>query len=245
MASERGDQPRRPIEPLVSVVTESVALGYEAVELVVEGLRESLRLQTGGRVGGARARAGQPPGGAGGAGGAGGGPRRRHASSREAGRASSGALLGEFAGLAAELLGRAGAIAADIADSAAAHAAGAPEAPSVPELVVKAEPGGRGGAELSVINHGSTALRHVTIAATDLLGAGQQVVKKAAITFDPPLVSHVGPGRDAPVDIEVTVPKGTTPGIYRGLVQAEPGDICAVLMLRVTAPPRRATRTRS
>ena len=35
----------------------------------------------------------------------------------------------------------------------------------------------------------------------------------------------------------MAVPRSTEPGIYRGLVQAEPGDTCAVLMLEVAAAP--------
>jgi hypothetical protein len=44
----------------------------------------------------------------------------------------------------------------------------------------------------------------------------------------------------------VSVPKSASPGMYRGLVQAEPGDMCAVLMLHVKeAPAKRSSRRSS
>jgi hypothetical protein len=241
MANHHGDQPRKPIEPLVSVVTEGVALGYEALDLVFEGLRESLRLKSGGRLGGSRGRSAQT-----GAAAIAGGSGRRRAGPRETGRATSGTVLADLADVAAELLNRAGAIAADVASAAAAGVPAEGEGPSVAELVVEAHAGGEGSTEMSVINHGSTALRNITLSAADLLGAGGASVTKSAIAFDPPTLSHVGPGRDHPVEITVSVPTGTSPGIYRGLVQAEPTDICAVLVLHVKeAPAKRSSGRRS
>jgi uncharacterized membrane protein len=115
----------------------------------------------------------------------------------------------------------------------------------VPELRVEATAGAAVSTELSFINHGPTALRDVKLTATDLSGPNEASVEKTAITFDPPLVSHVGPGRDSEIDITITVPATTPPGVYRGLVRAEPGEISAVLMLRVRAPRKRAARPRS
>lgn len=236
MASEHEDQPRRPIEPLVSVVTESVALGYEAVELVLEGLRQSLRIQSG-KPAPQRARSAPPSLAA--------RPRSRGSSSRAAGRAGSGQLLGELAGVAAELLGRAEALALEISETAAARGAGPTEGPSVAELRVEATQGTEARAELSVINHASTALRDVELSATDLVGAKGATIEKSAIEFDPQHVSRVGPGRDSEVEIKITVPPTTPPGSYRGLVNGEPGEISAVLVLRVKAARKRAARPRS
>ena len=239
MASKRGDESRKPIEPLVSVVTDSVALGYEALELVLEGLRESLRLKSGGRFGGSPASTDSPAIGSGSGG--------RHSGARDSGRATSGALLRDFAEVAAELLGRAGAIAADVAGAAAANVpAERDEGPTVIERSVEAPAGGKGSTSISVINHGSTALGNIALSATDLVGAGRTPVKASAISFDPSTVSYVGPGKHHRVEITVNVPKGAAPGIYRGLVQAEPGDMCAVLMLHVKdAPAKRSSRRSS
>src|ERR1700758_4713871 len=163
MASEQGDRPRRPIEPLVSVVGDGVSLGYSALELVVEGLRESLRIQSG--RGGARQR----------------GPSGRPAvplssTPRSGGSAApslstSAALLGDLAAIAAELFGRAGAVAAEVANTVSERVAQPAEAPSIPELIVGTVAGGTATLEFSVWNTGPTALRHVTLQATELIGA--------------------------------------------------------------------------
>jgi hypothetical protein len=256
MATEEGDKPRRPIEPLVSVVSDSVSLGYSALELVVEGLRESLRIQSGrggpGRAGGARGGAGGARGGVGGARGSVGGGRggarpvarptvplsAPHAGS---GAGSSAALLGDLAAIAAELFGRAGAVAAEVANTVSERVSQPTETPSIPELIVDAAAGETTTLEFSVWNTGPTALRKVTLQATDLIGAEQRSLK-GTITFRPPIVAQVGPGKFAAVEVDVAVPRNTEAGIYRGLIQAEPGDTCAVLMLEVkaAAPKRRA-----
>ena len=238
MASEHGDRPRRPIDPLVTVVSDSVSLGYSALELVVEGLRESLRIQSG-RDGGAQRRpAGRPTVPLSSA-------ARAHASAagsvRAAGSApaslsASAALLGDLAAVAAELFGRAGAVAAEVASTVSERVSQPSEAPSIPELIVGAVAGETTTLEFSVWNTGATALRKVTLQATDLLGAEHRSLKDV-VTFRPPIVSHVGPGKFVAVEVDVAVPRKTEPGIYRGLVQAEPGDTCAVLMLEVTSAP--------
>jgi hypothetical protein len=236
MTSEQGDRPRRPIEPLVSVVSDSVSLGYSALELVVEGLRESLRIQSGrggaGQRGSARRPSGRPavplssasPG----------------AGSAASNLSTSAALLGDLAAIAAELLGRAGAVAAEVANTVSERVAQPTEAPSIPELIVDTVAGETATLEFSVWNTGPTALRKVTLQATELIGSEHRALKDA-ITFRPPIVSQVGPGKFAAVEVDVAVPRSTEPGIYRGLVQAEPGDTCAVLMLEVAAAPAPST----
>jgi hypothetical protein len=245
MATDQGGQPRRPIEPLVGVVTDGVALGYQALELVVEGLRESLRIQTSAAqpqaTGSGRPRAtyrrpsktyGQPavtvghdqaqPS-----------PAPPPAGAGAGAAASSGALISDLAGIASELLTRAAAVAGEVASAAGTRSAQAAAGPSIPELIVEAPAGENATLEFQVWNTGSSALRTITLNATDLIGADRAAIDNA-VSFKPPIVDQLGPGQYATVEIDVAVPKGTTPGNYRGLVQAEPGDTCAVVMLCVT-----------
>src|SRR6476620_7530112 len=101
MAAEDEGRARRPIEPLASVVSESVTLGYGALELVLEGLSESLRIQSGRSPGasheGQSATASEP------AGASARGPARGSASAPPDPAAAAG-LVGDFAAIAAELL---------------------------------------------------------------------------------------------------------------------------------------------
>jgi hypothetical protein len=228
MANEHGDQPRRPIDPLVGVVTDSVALGYEALELVVVGLRESLRLKS---SGGAGSSAGP------------GGPARAPARQRspaagrgrEGARASSGALVSDLAGIAAELLGRAGAVAAEVASSASARSPERAQTATIPELLVQGPSGQTLTLEFAVWSTGHGALRAVKLDATDLIGPNR-LPAQGTVTFKPAVVPRIGPGQSVAVKVEVEVPESATAGTYRGLVQAEPGDTCSVLTVIVTDP---------
>ena len=228
MATDDTGQPRRPIDPLVGVVKDSVALGYEAVELVVEGLRESMRLQTDAVRGSVRAAATRPAAGR---------------SAQPARAAAPPALVGDVAALAAELFRRAGAVADQVATSSTAHAAPGSGADGVPELPAEVVAGESVTLELSIWNTGPTALRDVAPNATDLLGAGTTCTRDG-IVFAPPIVAHIGPGKAATVQITASVPAKTPAGIYRAMIQSEPGDKCAVLELTVTAPPKAAPRRR-
>ena len=250
MATDQGGQPRRPIEPLVGVVTDSVALGYQAVELVVEGLRESLRIQTSSGQAQPRSYAGVPP--------ASGRPPRTYTqpavrlggeqsqpgpapSPGASAAASSGALIADLAGFASELLTRAGAVAGEVASAAGSRSTEAAAAPSIPELIVEAAAGSPATQQFSVWNTGPAALRNITLNATDLIGAERRTIEDA-VTFKPQVVDQLAPGKYVDVEIDIAVPRGTAPNNYRGLVQAEPGDTCAVLMLCVTARPKRAAK---
>jgi hypothetical protein len=246
MASEQGDRSRRPIEPLVTVVSESVSLGYSALELVVEGLRESLRLQSGrgaARTGRATVPLSVRPATGAGQEGAQSGPQSGAQTQGRATLTTSAALVGDFAAIAAELFGRAGAVASEVASTVSERVAQPAQTPSIPELVVDAVVGEPTTLEFSVWNTGPTALRKVVLNATDLIGSGHHSIRDA-IKFRPAIVAQVGPGRSVDVEVDVSVPKSAVAGVYRGLIQAEPGDTCAVLMLNVAAAPkRRAAKT--
>jgi hypothetical protein len=233
MAREHTGKPRRAIDPLVGVATDGVGLGYQAVELVMEGLRESLRLQS--RRGSSpptSSKAQQPAV-----------PLRSPQSTAD--RASQSApnpspavaagLAADAAEIVAELFARAGSVVEEIA-----HVLGersdrlADGGPSVAELPLQVVTGKEGTLRFAVWNTGPTALRDVKLSATDLIGAGTRA-NEDAVTFTPPMIAHLAPGRSQSVEVGVNVPDNTPPGVYRGLIQAEPGDTCAVIELTVTA----------
>ncbi len=244
MATEQGgQQPRGPMDPLVGVANDGVRLGYQAVELVVEGLRESLRLQsgrTGGQAGAPAASgptvplrsAAQPPSGSGGpsqAGGSGG--------SSQAGGSTSTGLVGDVAAIVAELLTRAGSVANQVAQTLSeqgSKAAGG--AAAVPELQIPGVAGETTMLEFSIWNTGATALRNITLSATDLVGSGARTPQDA-ISFKPAVIAQVGPGKAATAEVAIAIPAELPAGTYRGLIQADPGDTCAVIELTVSAPP--------
>jgi len=238
MASEGEGRPRRPIEPLASVVSDSVSLGYDALELVLEGLSESLRTRSSRGGGSGRARGGSGDEGA------------THSASRSHGgsaaAANSAALIGDFAAVAAELLSRASTAAAEVAQTISERIGDSGEL-SIHELPIKALPGETKTLPFKVWNPGSAVLRNVTLQATELIGSDSRSLKHT-VTFRPPIVKQIRQGQPAEVEVVVAVPKSAQPGIYRGVIQAEPGDTSAVLMLTVKPPPKpppRSTTRRS
>lgn len=240
MASEHGEQAGRPSHPLVGVATDGVGLGYQAMELVVEGLRESLRHQS---RGGSAPRRGQAPAGPTVSIGADDAPRASGGGSGQSTPPSG--LVGDVAGIIAELLSRAGAVADEMAQTLTEQSAQTGRrGHSVPELCVEAAAGAKAKLSFSVWNRSPTALRQVSLTATDLIGAGHRIPAKA-VSFDPAMLSHVPGGRDVEVEVTVAVPARTPAGRYRGLVQAEPVDTTAVIELIVIAPRgARGSRTR-
>lgn len=222
MATEDRGQARGPIEPLVSVATEGVALGYQALELVVTGLREGLRLQPGSSSGPAATSAAALR-------------ARRSTGSGPAApaRAAAGGLTSDLAAIAGEVFKRAGAAADEVARAIPKQA----QAPGpIPELAAEVAAGNTAKVPFSIWNTNPTVLKAVSFAATDLIGVDTSRLG-AEITFDPPRLGRIGPGKGATVQIMVAVPPGTPAGTYRALVQAEPPDTCAVLQLSVTAGP--------
>jgi hypothetical protein len=210
MTTPRGEPPH----PFVSGVSDGAWYGYQALERVIEGLAESLRLQA--RTGAPRQvrrpypRAGQTP------------PR------------ATPALVDELAYVFAQLLGRAGELAQEVSGSIVHQAESARAEPCIPQLPLEAAAGTRACVQFKVWNTGSTVLRQVTLTPTDLIGAAGRIGSKA-VTFAPPIATDIRQNAAASVEVNVAVPPQAVPGLYRGLVQAEPGDTCAVLELTVTA----------
>jgi hypothetical protein len=205
------------IDPLVEGVTDGVSHGYQALERVLEGLAQSLRVQ-----------------GRGGAAGSGVTP---------AGRPSA---VDHSTQIVIELLHRAGDLAHGVAHTVARQApGGAAQQAGAHEVVLKAAPGERSSADFKVWNTGPTLLRELTLHASDLHGEGRQI-PSTAVTFTPPAVHNVRQSAAAEVQVEVAVPSGAVAGRYRGLIEASPGDTYAVLALTVVeGGPHRATAGRA
>jgi hypothetical protein len=235
MASDQEPEPTRAMEPLLAAVSDSVASGYQALEHVIEGLAESLRLQSG-----AVARRPAPSRGA---------PRQpsvRVSQGRSAPRPSSPrapappravpvGLVQDLAAVFAELLGTAGAFAEEVAQTIAEQAAGTADDTCLPLLTARAAPGGTATTDFTVWNTGAAALKGVALRATDLVSASARSPEDA-VSFAPPAISWIGPGKGETIAITIAVPKDALPGTYRGVVIAAPGDACAVLELTITEP---------
>jgi hypothetical protein len=210
---------------MVGVATDAARLGYQAAELVLVGMRESVRLQS------AKA-PGRPA------------PGTPTVPVRDPSQPVPTNLVGDVASIFAELLGRAGKAAGEFAQTLtdqSGHTRGG--SAEVPELEIEGVAGKTTTLEFAVWNTGTSILRQIRMSATDLVGAGERTPVDA-ITFKPAMISHVGPGKSESVEVSIKIPATLPPGTYRGLIQAEPGDTCAVIALAVSEPPPRAAARR-
>ncbi len=182
MSTEHGPQPPRPIEPLLTAVTEGVVTGYRGLELVVEGLRESLRLQAGSPVrpssgGTTRPAAAFHREDA---------PRRRSAPVSPAGVRNPAGLVQDLAAIVVEALGVAGTLVEDVAEAIGdqTHGGGGGGQECLPTLALRARPHATATTTFTVWNTGPTLLTDVQLRATDLIGDGLR--PDTAVTFSPP-----------------------------------------------------------
>lgn len=92
-------------------------------------------------------------------------------------------------------------------------------------LTVSVPAAGAGGAaEMWLHNTTASAVPAVTFTAVDLVGSGRSV-PAAALSFDPVTVDELPPGTSCKVTVAVTLPAGTEPGVYHGLVVAAPPGV--------------------
>lgn len=225
MASDRG-RPRQPrqrrIDPLITGIGDGVAAGYRAVESVVVGANQSIRMRPAAPAAAAAARS--PT-------------RRRKASSRTGNpgtqrtaptRAAPAAapppttLLGEIADVAADVLDGLGDAVREVAshltddrldDDALHHTLeleGAPKETATDEFLLT--------------NTGPTALKGLTFAKTSLIGAARNPIAAGAVTLTPAgqgTTDRVRPGTSTAVTVAVKIPAGAAAGVYRGIVCAQ------------------------
>lgn len=148
-------------------------------------------------------------------------------------------LLGDLAHLVAEAIDIAGEVAYDLAGVVSGRPVehdldGDPDDDHPAEIHAAAKPGEKATTQFTLWNTGSLALRDLTFTATTLRAAGGEI-DDAAVTFDPTAVKHVAPGSPVVVTITVDVPAGQPDGLYRGIVQGEPGGAYTILELQVGA----------
>jgi hypothetical protein len=232
--------PRRPsgqpIEPLLDALSSSVDNGYRTLEHVLDGLRESLRRQVDATV---RPDLGlqqlDPPR-----------PLAEEPALVPAAPiqgavgltlAPSSPGRGHELKTIADLLSRAGEFADEVAAAMATQSIESRGDGWIPTLSMRATGGGTATTEFTICNTGELTVGPVTLAATDLVGVGLRSPEDA-VTFDPPSLESIEPGRGVTVLVKVNLPGEIPTGQYRGVVTASPGDACAVLELTVTPAAR-------
>jgi hypothetical protein len=212
-ATRQGQSTRRGYDPLVAGISEGVAAGYQALEHVVDGFRESVqhRGDPGSpREGGGR----QGPG----------GDRAYPAPPFD--------IVDDLATIFAEFLARAGEVAQATA-KAIGERTWTPTHPGRSDVLdLDGAAGARAVVEFTVWNNGAKALKEVAFASTDLISVNGRI-DADAVSFDPSYIERIAIGAKATVNIIVAVPDDADPGTYRGLVVAEPGGAWAVLELNV------------
>lgn len=172
-------------------------------------------------------------------------PARYYGRRGRPGSPSMPSLIDSLAGNLAELIARSGDLAYEvaraIADEGAPTTAGADRDDA--ELVAVGAPGEQASVGLALWNTGATALHHVSIATTDLLGPDKPI-KASAVKFDPPTIATLAAGAGVEVTVLVKIPAGAPAGTYRGLIGVQRLDAYAVLEVVVggTAPTPPAAR---
>lgn len=232
-------RPRRGIDPLAEGITDGVHAGYQAVEYVLEGLRESLGVRAVSsrrRLGDGVARAERP------APVEDRRPARPARSARAEGRPAparaivSRDVIDDLAYLLAEVLDRAGEVAQDVAQTITEQGPDEREGPAGPAVI--ALEGGpdqeRAEATFTFWNTTAGRLTDVRMVAPELTGP-EGSIPDEAVTFDPEGADAVPPGASVEFAVRVRL-GGVTPGVYRGLAQSQPGGAYVVLELTVAGP---------
>ena len=217
---------RRRTDPLMEGVTDGVAAGYDALEHVLAGLRESVRQRPGtesAAAGPAKRSAPRHPRTA---------ARRRPPPQR--GMPPARDMVDEIAGLVSEMLELGAGLAGDFAGVIDDRSTGGSGNGGALPVQLAAEAGASASVEFQVTNTGATALKGVVLAVTDLIGEGGRIGPES-LSFDVPGIDRIRPGGTDGVIISVEVPTDAAPAIYRGIVAASPGDAWAVLELTVEA----------
>jgi hypothetical protein len=129
-------------------------------------------------------------------------------------------IVGKFADLTADVMDRMGDTFRDIAE----HERFARDS-DVPQLCLRGRAGSVVTADFRFTNTGSTALKDVTFAATDLLGPGDPIDARN-VGFEhgearEQRIERMGPGRETWVTVGVAIPDDTPAGEYHGVIAAK------------------------
>jgi hypothetical protein len=233
-AAGQGGSAQRGPEPFIVGIREGVEAGYQALEYVLAGLRESVRIRRPTWTGATQERLAWA--------------QRQGARAR--GATDSGVHpLRDFVGegapfeldylvrMLADLLGSASSVAQEFARYISERADHAPAHPKGPaQLELKGFPGSSASCRFRVHNTTANALSDVVFAATQLIG-DESGFDTNLITFEPDHMPTIRPGGSVTTTITVRIPPEVPMDTYRGLIIAEPGDAWAVLELSVAEPP--------
>jgi hypothetical protein len=185
------------VDPLVAGVSEGVAAGYKALELVIDGLGESLRRNP---------RAGDPSE-----------TRARRAGA--GGAPPAGGADADLAELIAEVLGRVADSLKDVSEHVRVRRPGALP-PERPVLGLRGPAGTAVTDEFRITNTGASALREIEFEVTDLIGAAGEIPADA-VTVDVhgnKQVARLRPRGSATPTVTVAIPADTHAGMYRGVI---------------------------
>ena len=222
MASDRGRPRQRRIDPLIAGIGDGVAAGYRAVESVVVGANQSVRMRSAAPAAAATrpptrrrktkpARTGNPAG-----------QRTAPPRAAPAPPPPPTTLLGEIADVAADVLDGLGDAMREVAghltddrfdDDALHHV-----------LELEGAPKETATAEFLLSNTGPTALKGLTFAKTSLIGAAPNPIAAGAVTLTPAgkgTTDRVRPGGSTTVTVAVKIPGAAATGVYRGIVCAQ------------------------
>jgi hypothetical protein len=202
---------RRGSEPFIIGISEGVNAGYKALEYVLEGLRESVRLRRTGTSGTLASNARQQQ--------------------RGSGRPLD---LDQVVGMVGDLLGSASDVAQEVARTVGERSAKAvqPESHHHDRLSIEVPQAGEGSTEFHVHNTTQSVLKEVKLFATDMVGDAGQIA--SVVDFEPRLIARISPGGWAPIKVTVKIPERASPGTYRALLQGEPGGAVSTLEVLVT-----------
>jgi hypothetical protein len=222
MPANGGQRRQRRIDPLITGLGDGVAAGYRAVESVVAGANESVRMRSGAAATTGRRSTRRSASAATGA-------RSQAGRARVPGRTAADrpppTLMGEIADVAAEVLDGLGEAVREIAghlaerdrfEDAALHHA----------VALSGVPGETATDEFLLTNTGQTALKGLKFDQTNLIGAAAHTIRRAAITLTPTPRGRGSTGRVAPagsttVTVAVKIPAAAPAGMYRGIVCAQ------------------------
>jgi hypothetical protein len=145
-------------------------------------------------------------------------------------------LADDLTRIGADMLDRMGGVAQDVARVIGGdddHDGGSPHEHIDAELVA----GEKIVSEFTIWNTGALQLKGLTFASTDLLHSADRLIDAGAVSFEPPEVKAIPPRSSETIAVTIATDEGTAPGVYRGLVVAQPGDAYVVITVTVGAPP--------
>jgi len=210
--AKQGDSARQGPEPFIAGISDGVNAGYEALEYVLAGLRESIRIRRPNWTSRTLDSAGGAAQGSGGEG--------------------SPLEFGYLVRMLADLLGSASAVAQEAARYIGERTGQQTQSEAPAPVRLEGVAGESGSGEFRVHNTAANALQGVRFVATKLIGEKERIEARL-VHFKPDEIPSVRPGGWVTTGVTVEIPSETPPDTYHGLIQAQPSGAWAVLELKV------------